>query len=154
MLSREEIFDNFAGDMEYHPRRAAVYFALAAAALAFWLFSPEESKFTTTPLVFGLGSLPLLLKGIFLLRKSSEGIGLTDGEMAELTDAARRKKLPAQAAQVLQDFGAGPLLLWPILNVGKDIDEAWTDPPRRFVFLSGVVLFGLGWVIRRLCLRG
>jgi hypothetical protein len=45
---REFFFENFAGDLEYHPRRAALYLALAVAAAAFWFFSPPETKFTAT----------------------------------------------------------------------------------------------------------
>jgi len=69
---REFFFENFAGDLEYHPRRAALYLVLAVAAAAFWFFSPAETKFTATPLVFALGALALLTKGVFLLRRSSE----------------------------------------------------------------------------------
>jgi hypothetical protein len=149
----EFFFENFAGDLEYHPRRAALYLALAVAAAAFWFFSPAETKFTTAPLVFALGALTLLTKGIFLLRRSSEGLGFSENDLAALSDPANRKKLPsipAQAAQILQDFGAGSLLLWPLLNVGKDIDQSWSDPPRLQVFAAGAVLFLLGWTIRRL----
>ncbi len=150
---REFFLENFAGDLEYHPRRAVLYLILAVAALCFWIFSAPEIKFTTIPLVFGLGSLSLLLKGIFLLRKSSEGLGLTSSELADLSDASNRKSLPSlpnQAAQIVQDFGVGPLLLWPLLNAGKDIDHTWINPPRVPVFLTGAVLFSLGWLIRRL----
>ena len=150
---REFFLENFAGDLEYHPRRGVLYLGLAAAALCFWIFSGPEVKFSTVPLVFGLGSLTLLLKGIFLLRKSSEGLGLTSSELDELSDASNRKSLPSlpnQAAQVVQDFGVGPLLLWPLLNVGKDIDHTWINPPRVPVFLTGALLFALGWLIRRL----
>jgi hypothetical protein len=149
---REYLFENFAGDLEYHPRRGILY-GLAGAALCFWIFSPLDTKFSTTPLVFVFGSLSLLLKGIFLLRKSSEGLGLTVSELAELSDPSNRKSLPSipnQAAQIVQDFGAGPLLLWPLLNVGKDIDQSWANPPRGSAFLSGAILFILGWLIRRL----
>ncbi len=150
---REFFLENFAGDLEYHPRRGVLYLGLAAAALCFWIFSGPEVKFSTVPLVFGLGSLTLLLKGIFLLRKSSEGLGLTSSELDELSDASSRKSLPSvpnQAAQVVQDFGVGPLLLWPLLNVGKDIDHTWINPPRVPVFLTGALLFALSWLIRRL----
>ena len=153
MSYRQSILDEFAGDLEYHPRRAAVYFVLAAAAFSFWFFSPPENKFTTTPIVFGLGSLTLLLKGVFLLRKSSEGLGLTQQEFDALSSAVNRKKLPQlpeQAAQIVQDFGAGSLLLWPLLNVGRDVDASRSDPPRLPIILCGAVLFGLGWLIRRL----
>jgi hypothetical protein len=150
---REFFFENFAGDLEYHPRRAALYFFLAIAAAAFWFFSPAEAKFTTTPLVFALGALTLLTKGIFLFRRSSEGLGLDHTALAVLSDPVNRKHLPsipAQVAQILQDFGTGALLLWPLLNVGKDIDQSWSDPPRLPVFAIGAVLFVLGWTIRRL----
>ena len=153
MTLREFFLGNFAGDLEYHPRRAVIYVMLAVAGLCFWIFSAPEIKFTTIPLVFGLGSLSLLLKGIFLLRKSSEGLGLTSSELAALSDASNRKNLPSlphQTAQIVQDFGVGPLLLWPLLNAGKDIDHSWINPPRVPVFLTGAVLFSLGWLIRRL----
>jgi len=150
---REFFLENFAGDLEYHPRRALLYLGLAAAALCYWIFAPPEAKFTTIPLVFVLGSLMLILKGIFLLRESSEGIGRTSSDFDELSNPVNRKKLPSipsQAAQILQDFGTGPLLLWTILNIGKDIDGSWNNPPRLAVFLIGAVLFSLGWLIRRL----
>jgi hypothetical protein len=150
---REFFVENFAGDLEYHPRRAVLYVVLAVAAAAAWFFSPAETKFTTTPLVFALGALTLLTKSIFLFRRSSEGLGLNQSDLAALSDPANRKPLPsipAQAAQILQDFGAGSLLLWPLLNAGKDIDQSWSDPPRLRVFATGAVLFVLGWTIRRL----
>jgi hypothetical protein len=150
---REFFLENFAGDLEYHPRRAMLYLGLAVAALCFWILSPPEAKFSPLPLVFVLGSLTLFLKGVFLLRKSSEGLGLTSSELADLSDPSNRKSLPSvpnQAAQIVQDFGTGPLLLWTLINVGKDIDRSWTNPPRLAVFLTGAVLFSLGWLIRRL----
>ncbi len=152
MTLREFFLENFAGDLEYHPGRASLYLLLAAASMCFWIFSPPEAKFNALPLVFVLGSLTLLLKGIFLLRKSSEGIGLTSSELADLSDPSNRKSLPSlpnQAAQIIQDFGAGSLLLWPLLNVGQDIDHSWTNPPRVPVFLTGAILFLLGWLVRR-----
>jgi hypothetical protein len=148
---REFFLDNFAGDLEYHPRRAAIYLILAAGAGCFWIFSPAEDKFTSIPLLFALGSLTLLGKGIYLLRPSSEGIGLSHTELAELATSVKRKKLPslpAQAAQVVQDFGTGGLLLWPLLNLGIDFDQSWNNPPRMPVFVAGAFFFGLGWIIR------
>lgn len=153
---RQFIVENFAGDFEYHPRRAAIYLLLSAALLAFWYLSPPQTKFTLIPLVLVLGSLTLLAKGIFLARKSSEGLGLSDQELTALSDSASRKPLPSipgQAAQILQDFGAGPLLLWPVLNLASDFDKSWTDPPRFKVFAIGAILFCLGWLIRRLAVR-
>ena len=153
MTIREFLLENFAGDLEYHPRRAVLYLSLAVAAFCFWVFAPPDTKFSTVPLVFVLGSLTLLGKGIFLLRKSSEGLDLTYSELSDLSDAANRKTLPSLpnlAAQIVQDFGVGPLLLWPILNAGKDFDHSWNNPPRVPIFLTGAILFSLGWLIRRL----
>jgi hypothetical protein len=106
-----------------------------------------------TPLVFALGGLTLLLKGVFLLRKSSEGIGLSEQEVSELSKPSNQKSLPSlpyQAAQIVQDFGAGALLLWPLLRYGKGLDESWDNAPTFRVLVTGAFLFGLGWLIRRL----
>jgi len=148
---REFLLENFAGDLEYHPRRAALYLIIGAAAASFWIFSSAESKFTTTPLIFALGSLALFTKGVFLLRKSSEGLGLSESDLAALSSSTNGKallRIPSQAAQLLQDFGAGSLLLWPLLNAAKDIDQSWINPPRLQVAATGAVLFFLGWLIR------
>lgn len=153
MTLREFFWQNFAGDLEYHPHRAAVYLGLGATALCFFILSPAETKFTAVPLILALGSITLVLKGIFLLRKSSEGLGLSQQELDGLSDPSNRKSLPSipnQAAQIVQDFGAGPLLLWPLLNVGKDIDKSWASPPRLPISISGALIFLLGFLIRRL----
>jgi len=146
------LLEKFAGDLEYHPRRAAVYLGLSISAACFWIFSPPNTKFTAVPLVFALGSLTLFVKGVFLFRKSSEGIGLSEQEISQLSNPSNRKGLPSiphQAAQIVQDFGAGGLLLWPILHMGKDIDKSWDSAPRLQIFLAGAFLFSLGWLIRR-----
>ena len=154
MSIRGFLLENFAGDLEYHPRRAMVYFCLAAGAGTVWIFSSPESKFTTMPLVLALGGLALFGKGVFLFRKSSEGLGLSFSyhQRAAVSQAAERKELPplpAQAAQVLQDFGIGGLLLWPLLSLGPSFNYTWTNPPRGPVVLVGGALFGLGWLIRQ-----
>ena len=41
MTFREFLLANFAGDLEYHPRRAAVYLCLAVGAANVWVFSSE-----------------------------------------------------------------------------------------------------------------
>ena len=152
MSIREFLLENFAGDLEYNPRRAVLYIALAIAAAALWTFSPAKAKFTTLPLVFALGALTLATKGTFLLRRSSEGLGLSESDFAAMYPAKGKQlpSIPEQAAQILQDFGAGPLLLWPLLNIGQDIDQTWSDPPRLPVSIAGAVIFALGWTIRRL----
>ena len=152
MSIREFFLENFAGDLEYHPSRALVYLSLGIVALCSWIFSTYENKSTVILLVVFLGSFTLLLKGIFLLRKSSEGLGLSHTDIAGLSNPSNRKNLPpiaAQAAQVLQDFGTGPLLLWPLLNSAKGIDQSWRNPPLFHVFLAGAILFFAGWIVRR-----
>src|SRR4030081_2755825 len=118
MTIREFFLENLAGDLEYHPRRAAIYLGLGVAALCFWVFTRPDAKITAVPLVFGPGSLTLLVKGIFLLRRSSEGLGLSQHQRSSVPASANHKDLPslaAQAAQMFQDFGTGPFLLWPLL---------------------------------------
>src|SRR5260370_22895918 len=132
MTLREIFVENFAGDLEYHPRRAVVYLTLAVAAFCFWIFSHSDVQFTTVPLVFALGSLALLIKGIFLLRKSSEGLGLSDQELARLSAPSNRKSLPSivgQASQVVQDFGSGSVSFWPLLDICNGIVNSWRRPP-------------------------
>lgn len=156
MNFRQFLSENIAGNLEYHARRAAIYLLLGAASACLWYFDPPPAKLTVTPLVFILGALTLVPKGVFLLRKSSDGWGLTESEWQALSDPANRKPLPglpAQAAQIVQDFGAGPLLLWPLLNVAVDLDKSWTNPPRFRVFVVGAALFSLGWLIRNLAVR-
>jgi hypothetical protein len=67
------LLDNFAGDLEYHPRRAVVYFVLGTAAMCVWYFFPADANSSTTPVVFGSGSVTLFLKGVFLLRSPPKG---------------------------------------------------------------------------------
>lgn len=152
MKLRDEFLDNFAGGLEYHPGRAVLDLSLGTIALSAWIFSAHEIKFTTVPLVVLLGGLALLLKGIFLLRKSSEGLGLSQQKLTALPAPSVRKNLPsiaAQAAQVTQDFGTGAFLFWPPVYLGKNFDETLHYPPLFRVFLSGALLFFAGWVIRR-----
>jgi hypothetical protein len=86
------------------------------------------------------------------MRKSSEGLALSDQELAKLSDPSNRKRLPSlttQISQIIQDFGAGSFILWPLLKMGKGIDKSWSDPPLFRVFLIGAILFVLGWAVRR-----
>ena len=76
MTLREFFFENFAGDLEYHPRRAVLYLGLAVAALCFWIFSPQEAKFSALPLVFVLGSVTLLLKAFSFSGNHRKDLGL------------------------------------------------------------------------------
>ena len=152
MTIREFLLENFAGDLEYHPRRGFLYVGLATVAECIWSFSPYEGRFTAVPLIFALGGVALLVKSIFLFRKSSEGLGLSQQNVTQRLDSPQRKSLPsmpASAAQVVQDFGTGSFLLWPLLNLGKDIDPSWDNPPRLAVCVPGAMLFFVGWAMRR-----
>jgi hypothetical protein len=117
---------------------AVLYLSLGGIAFCSWIFSDHHTKFTFIPLAVVLGGLTLLLKGIFLFRKSSEGLGLSYQQIADLSDPSNRKNLPSittQAAQVVQDFGTGSFLVWTLLNLGKDIDQSWSNP-RFSVYFS------------------
>jgi hypothetical protein len=149
---RESVVENFAGDLEYHPKRGALYLGLGGVALCSWVLLPSSDKFMVAPLVLGLGSLALLLKGVYLLRRTSEGLGLSQMDLARLSDSASRKPLPPTpclVAQVVQDFGAGGLLLGPGLHVMKGVTKP-LEPPALPVFLIGLALFLVGWLVRRL----
>lgn len=59
---------------------------------------------------------------------------------------------PASAlvAQLVLDFGVGPLLLAPpVLHTLRNMNETW-EVPVLPVFVSGVLLVGIGWIIRRM----
>lgn len=156
MTIREFFLENFAGDLEYHPRRAVLYLTLGAIAFCSWLFSPKEGKFTVIPLVVVLGSLTLLLKGIFLLRKSSEGLGLSQQEITALFESPKRKSLPsipAQAAQIAQDFGSGARFCYGQFLTSERISTNRGATRHSFVFFSREqfcsFLAGLSVVSRR-----
>jgi len=152
MMFRERLFEELAGDLEYHPKRGLVYLAFGAGALCYWIFPPSSTRSDIVPLLFGLGSITLLLKGVLLLRKTSEGLGLTQRELDQLSDPSTRKSLPpipTMAAQLVQDFGAGALLLGPFLHALENIDEP-SKLPSFPVFLAGGIIFFIGWLFRRL----
>jgi hypothetical protein len=65
----------------------------------FLVFPASDDKFTILPLVFALGGLALLLKSVFLLRKSSAGLGLSQHDLAQLSDPSNRKPLPSIAGK-------------------------------------------------------
>jgi hypothetical protein len=149
MSYRDSLLDHFAGDLEYHPRRGALYLVLAAAGSCTFYLTPADSKLTTSPLVFVLGAITLLTKGLFLFRRSSEGIGLTEAEVGKLSSRKNLPSLPNLTAQIVQDFGAGPLLLWPLLRLNRESTADWNPLTEYKVLLAGVLLFGLGWILRR-----
>jgi hypothetical protein len=152
MTFRESILESLAGDLEYHPKRGAIYLALGTVALCYWIFAPSDNRLAVVPSVCGLGSLALLLKAIFLFRRTSEGLGLTPMDLAQLSDPASRKALPPVSCllgQLVQDFGAGSLLLGPLLYIAKDVDKS-SELPALPVFCVGLALFLVGWLVRRL----
>ena len=160
MAFRERIFDNLVGDLEYQPRRALLYVTLSALALAVWIFAPHGHKFDVVPIVFGAGGVALLLKGTFLLRKTSDGLAgsrplldIGKQEVSQPYEVPARKtfpSVPALIAQLTQDFGAGAFLLGPLLHAANDVTDYSNNLPSFQVFLSGAGLFAFGWLIRRL----
>jgi hypothetical protein len=151
MSRRENLLEEFGGDLEYHPKRGAVYLVFATAATVPWLLSPLSGAPGTLRFVFVTGGLGLLAKGVFLFRKSSEGLALTALERDQLSDASRRKPLPAvpeMLAQITQDFGIAVGLLSPVLSGlrNKAANEHHSFVPE---FLIGVSLFFAGWLVRR-----
>lgn len=156
MTIRESLLENLAGDLEFSPRRAAVYLGLGVAAAFVWVASPSGNKFTLLPVVFGLGGFTLFIKGVFLFRKSSDGFGLSTRGLAVTSEPSQHKheREPASFAtemtQVIQDFGTGPFLLWPLLIVGEDLNRpADLGSLHIRVFLTGAIIFGFGWLLRR-----
>jgi hypothetical protein len=150
MSLRERILDDFTGDFEYHPRRGAVYLCVGIAALSVWLFSPPASRTAITPLVFGTGSLALLLKGIYMFRKSSEGIALSLEDMEWLSEPANRKYLPSipsLVARIIQDFGTGALVMGVVLST-LNRSARTTLLPGFQVFVTGLVVYFAAWLLR------
>jgi|ERR1035441_6511016 hypothetical protein len=147
MTLRERVWEDLAADLEYHPKRALLYLALAVAALGVWVYSPSGDRLTTVPLVFAFGGVALLLKGVFLLRKSSEGLALTQQELDQLSAPSNRKILPPfpiLAARIIQDFGTGALLLGPVMHMLSTNESR--ELPNLQVFLSGAILAAIGWL--------
>jgi hypothetical protein len=133
---------------------------LGVTALAVWAFAPHGHKVDVVPIVFAAGGLALLLKGIFLLRKTSDGLApsrplldLGKPEIPEPYTVSTRRTfppVPAMVAQLTQDFGAGAFLLGPFLHAANNVTDYSNNLPSFQVFLSGEGLFLAGWLIRRL----
>ena len=163
MWDRVSVFENLIGDLEYHPKRAVVYLVLGVAALCVWIFAPSETKSTVFPIVFAVGGLALFLKGTFLLRRTSDGLGNSryglgvskqaDAELPGPSIPKTFPSIPAVAAQIIQDFGAGAILVGPLLHIGNSINDSRDTLPSLPVFITGATLFLIGWVIRRFFIR-
>src|SRR5712691_1538246 len=159
---RQRLLENVAGDLGYNPRRAAFYVVLGALALAACVFSRERAEYSFVPSVLALGGLALVGKGIFMFRKQSAGLGTTEESLlgpsrprvpttpVPLADETAQRSLPERAAQFMQDFAIGPLLLWPLINVGVNIDGIGSRPRVLPVFVTGALLYAGGWLLRRL----
>jgi hypothetical protein len=157
---RERVFENLIGDLEYHPRRAALYLGFGVVALCAWIFPQPHSRLEAIPLVFGAGGVAFLLKGVFLLRRSSDGLmnstqglNLSRPEHVPLSVSSTHKSFPsysAVVAQLIQDFGAGALLLGPVLHFANEATNHTKNLPSLAVLCIGAGLFAAGWLIRRL----
>ena len=159
MVFRDSIFENVIGDLKHDRRRGLIYLGFGVAALSVWILAPSPVKLTTVPLVFALGSCALLLKGIFFLRKSSDGLtaakslDLAAQRGAEPPDHLTSKSLPsapALTAQIIQDFGGGGLLLAPVLHFIDNVDRSRQHLPSFRILAVCATLFCAGWAIRRL----
>ena len=144
-MELQDLLDNLTGDLDYNPKRGALYFVVGVLTVATWAVLPAESRFTTVPLIVACGGVPLLFKAVFFLRKSSEGYSVDEGTSA--TDTAL-PPLSTVGAQLLQDFGAGPLVLGQVMHLANGLNQNWMLPGFS-VSLAGAVLFLIGWLIRR-----
>jgi hypothetical protein len=155
---REWLLENFAGDLDHDPRRGVFYMVTGAFSIALWFALRDRSDVVLTQSVLGLGGLALLVKGIFFLRKQSAGFGTGKASLVERDPKAshspgpHRNSLPHRLAQFVQDFAVGPLLLWPLLNIGRSPDNP-RNPHELAIFLSGALLFAAGWIGRRVTVQ-
>ncbi len=150
MTLRERVWEDFAADLEYHPKRGLLYLCLGVASFTTWFCLPSDLMAVRLVVIFGCAAL--LLKGLYLLRRSSEGLALSHEEREKLSDPSNRKELPPVpilAARVLQDFGIGPLLLGPALHALNNVNEGWALPSFH-VFIGGAVLVAIGQIMRHL----
>jgi len=159
---RETIFENFAADLEYNPPRAAAYITLGILSIAVWEFAQGIPAYSLVPPICGLGGIALIGKAIFMFRKQTAGFGtdqkslvassepLTISASATSQPGRIEKTIPDRVAQFLEDFALGPLLLCPPIHFAagfegtEDVRVTWK------VFLSGAIIFGAGWCLRRL----
>src|SRR5258708_1092095 len=104
MSFRDSLLDNSAADLEYHPPRGASYLVLAAAPFCRFFLPPADIRFPAPSVFFAFGGITLLSKGLFLCRKSSGGLGLTETALNNLSSRKDLPSIPNLAAQVVQDF--------------------------------------------------
>ena len=151
MISREEVIEYFSEDLEFNPRRAATYLLVGSVLIAYYFSVPHEMLYRPTFIVVLLGAAALCIKGIFLLRRSSEGLGLDYGYEEKKKLAIKPPRpLAEQSATMLRDFASGPLLLCWFLELGRQFRPELENPPLGTVFLVGALLLGLSYVVKRL----
>jgi Fe2+ transport system protein B len=154
LYSKEEILENLAGDLYFNPRRALIYCVLGALSIAGWFFLRNNPSLSFGPYVLGFGGIAATIKGLLMFRKHTAGFGITETSIQN-PDVHKKVfkpttvSLPHYVAQFVQDFGAGSLLLWPILKIYSNGIDPMLHAPVFQVFITGVVLFVLGWGVRR-----
>jgi len=120
----EFFLENFAGDLEYHPRRAILYLALSAAALCFWIFSSPEIKFSTIPRYSVSAAFHYSSRhfpSTEIIPKDSALLNQT--LLSPLLAVAKASFDSEPRRSDRSGFRHRPLFLWPLLNIGKDIDH-------------------------------
>jgi biopolymer transport protein ExbD len=102
----------------------------------------------------------LLLKGGYLFRKSSEGLGTAASSALDLAHLAGQPSNPKLLppvwplfAQIVLDFGAGALLLGTVVILAKRVDATWRIPGTQ-IFLAGAGLASVGLLLRRITSPG
>jgi len=154
--SKEEILEEFAGDLEFHPRRGVIYALFGGLCLVLWYRLQVPVRFAFIPPTIGYGGLALILKSIFLFRKSSDSFGATRVDLVEKPKARPSGPVEflgeglnaASVGQFIQDFGAGSIILWPFLALGAESTEPLSNL-KVGVFAAGAATFALGWALRK-----
>lgn len=155
MWTKERILEEFAGDLEFNRRRAVVYVVLAAISFLLCWRLHFEGRYSFLREVVGLGGLAFLVKAVFLFRRSSDGFGATPSDFVSTVKGQPSQPQPrteglriGDIGQILQDFGAGSMLLWPFLALGSESTEPLFNL-KLSVIATGAAIFALGWAIRK-----
>jgi hypothetical protein len=88
-LELQDLLDNLTGDIEYDPKRGAIYAAASVIALAIWALVPSERSLTAIPLVVGCGGVRLLFPSL--------SVSLTGGALFIVRLLIRRFLLPTRS---------------------------------------------------------
>jgi hypothetical protein len=152
-ISRNEVLENLAGDLYYNPRRATIYCVIGLISVACCVFLRNNPELSFGPYVIGFGGVAVTVKGLLMFRKHTAGFGVTETSIHNPDVHQQVFKptvfgLPHLVAQFVQDFGAGSVLLGPLLKVFSDDNDRAHHAPIIQIFLTGIVLFVLGWGVR------